>query len=103
MQGKNMSYLVFVTFDLKNASSADYQDAYADLSNLGLERVVAVGSGNDVVIPTTSVLGKYNGGTAAAVRDKVKVEVKDAFSGRGFDSEIFVIVGGDWAWGASST
>jgi len=34
-----MSYLIFCTFDLKNASSVDYDNAYADLKALGLSKV----------------------------------------------------------------
>jgi hypothetical protein len=34
-----MSYLAFCTFDLKNASSQDYKDAYADLEEIGLRKV----------------------------------------------------------------
>lgn len=34
-----MSYLAFCTFDLKNASSQDYKNAYADLEEIGLTKV----------------------------------------------------------------
>lgn len=37
--GTEMSYLVFCTFDLKNASSQDYHTAYSDLAALGLQKV----------------------------------------------------------------
>lgn len=98
-----MSYGVFCTFDLKNASSKDYENAYADLAKIGLKRVVA-GSKRDVVIPTTSVLGSFNGNSAASLRDNLRQKVQDAFQARKFDSEIFVFVGGeDWTWGATTT
>ena len=35
-----MSYFVLCTFDLKDASRQDYQNAYADLEKVGLKRVV---------------------------------------------------------------
>ena len=98
-----MAYLVFCTFDLKNASSQDYQNAYADLEKLGLKKVQETDGGGDVVIPTTSVMGTFNGNSAGAVRDGVRNWVKNAFSARRFKSEIFVVVGGDWAWGAGTT
>ena len=98
-----MAYLVFCTFDLKNASSQDYQNAYADLEKLGLKKVQETDGGGDVVIPTTSVMGTFNGNSAGAVRDDVRNWVKNAFSARRFKSEIFVVVGGDWAWGAGTT
>lgn len=97
-----MSYGVFCTFDLKNASSKDYENAYADLAKIGLKKVV-VGNNSDVVIPTTSVFGEFNGASAGSVRDTVRQKVADAFKARGFKSEIFVFVGGDWAWGSTTT
>lgn len=98
-----MAYLVFCTFDLKNGSSQDYQNAYADLEQLGLKKVQKSDGGGDVVIPTTSVMGTFNGNSAGAVRDDVRNWVKKAFSARRFKSELFVVVGGDWAWGAGTT
>lgn len=98
-----MSYLVFCTFDLKDASQKDYENAYSDLSDLGLEKIHKGSKGGDVVIPTTSVMGEYTGTSAAAVRDDVRAKIKAAFSARRFKSEIFVIVGGDWGWGAAIT
>src|SRR5437870_3218829 len=35
-----MSYFVVCTFDLKNATRTDYENAYADLANLGLRKTV---------------------------------------------------------------
>ena len=98
-----MSYMAFCTFDLKNASRQDYDNAYADLKKIGLERVRVADNGNKVVIPTTSVMGEFNGESAPAVRDYVRSQIKSAFQARGFTSEIFVLVGGDWAWGATTT
>lgn len=98
----HMSYQAFCTFDLKNASRSDYDKAYADLETIGLRRVVA-GSKNEVVIPTTSVIGDYNSASAASVRDHVRSKVKDAFTARGFTSEIFVVVGENGTWGSTTT
>lgn len=98
-----MSYLVFCTFDLKNASSKDYENAYADLSGIGLRKVVKSDSGGDVVIPTTAAMGTFTGSNAATVRTDVRNAVQKAFNVRRFKSEIFIIVGGDWAWGAGTT
>ncbi|MCC5090608.1 hypothetical protein [Xanthomonas campestris] len=98
-----MSYLVFCTFDLKGASKKDYDHAYSDLSDLGLEKVHKGSKGGDVVIPTTSVMGEYAGTSASEVRDAVRARIKAVFSARRFKSEIFVIVGGDWGWGVTTT
>lgn len=98
-----MAYLVFCTFDLKNASARDYENAYADLAQLGLRKVIKSDQGNDVVIPTTAVMGTFQGASAVAVRDNIRDRITSAFRARRFNSEIFVVVGGDWAWGASTT
>lgn len=98
-----MSYLVFCTFDLKNASSQDYQTAYADLAALGLTKIQKSDSETNVVIPTTASMGTFNGSSAAGVRDDMCARVQAAFKVRGFKSEIFLTVGGDWAWGSTTT
>lgn len=98
-----MSYLVYCTFDLKNASSEDYKNAYADLLRIGLAKVVKAAEGQHVVIPTTSTMGFFTGIGAAAIRDDIRNSVQAAFRARHLKSEIFVVVGGDWAWGAGMT
>jgi len=98
-----MSYFVFCTFDLKNATASDYKDAYADLETLGLKKVIVSGQNTNVVIPTTSVAGTFEGASASAVRDTLCDRVQQAFKARRFSSEIFVVVGGDWAWGGRTT
>jgi hypothetical protein len=98
-----MSYLVTCTFDLKNASRQDYQNAYADLAGIGLKRVIVSDQGNEVVVPTTMTIGQFNGSSAAQVRDDIRDAVQGVFNKRRFSSEIFVVVGGDWAWGGATT
>ena len=98
-----MSYLVFCTFDLKNATSQNYQTAYTDLAALGLRKVQKADNGNDAFIPTTSVMGTFSGASVSAVRDDLRNKVQAAFKARGFRSEIFLVAGGDWAWGAATT
>jgi hypothetical protein len=98
-----MSYLVFCTFDLKNASSQDYQNAYSDLDKIGLHKVVKGSGGSDVVIPTTSAMGNFTGSSSTSVRDDICNSIQAAFKARKFKSEIFLVVGGDWAWGSRTT
>lgn len=98
-----MSYLAFCTFDLKNASSQDYMNAYADLEEIGLTKVQKSDKGGDVVIPTTSAMGTFNGSSSGEIRDYVRDKVKAAFAARKLTSEIFVAVGQNWAWGAVTT
>jgi len=88
-------FFVVCTFDLKNATYTDYQNAYADLANLGLRRTVLSQQGGHVVARTTTAMGAYNGQSTATVRDHVRTQVQAAFRARGFKSEIFVVVGSD--------
>ena len=98
-----MSHLVFCTFDLKDASSQDYTDAYKDLEKIGLSRI-AEGKKRDVVIPTTSVLGEFTASDTEALRDNIREKIETAFNKRGFDSEIFIIVSGSsWTWSSTTT
>jgi hypothetical protein len=48
-------------------------------------------------------MGEFNGTDAASIRDAVRNQVQAAFSTRRFSSEVFVVVAGNWAWGASTT
>jgi hypothetical protein len=99
----SMSYFVVCTFDLNNATRADYQNAYADLANIGLHKTVVSDQGKEVVAPTTMTMGTFNGVDAASVRDYVRDRVQAAFRARRFSSEVFVVVAGNWAWGAGTT
>jgi len=97
-----MTFQALCTFDLKNATSADYQAAYGDLQQLGLRRVHEAANGN-AVIPTTTVMGNYNGMSVDAVRDDIRTRVRAAFLARRFKSEIFVAVGENGTWGSATT
>jgi hypothetical protein len=98
-----VAFLVTCTFDLKNASSTDYQNAYADLAKLGLKKAIVADNGNTIVAPTTMTIGTFNGQSSAAVRDDLRNRVQAAFKLRAFKSEIFVVVGDNWTWGAATT
>jgi len=98
-----MSYFVVCTFDLANASYEDYENAYADLDQLGLHRQVTSDKGTKITLPTTTTAGEFNGQSAGSVRDHVIERVKKAFAARRFKSEIFVSVGGNWSWAHRTT
>lgn len=98
-----MSYFVVCTFDLRKATRTDYQNAYDDLEAIGLHKTVVSSQGREVVAPTTMTIGEFDGADAGSVRDHIRNEVQAAFKARRLSSEIFVMVGGNWAWGANST
>jgi hypothetical protein len=98
-----MSYFVLCTFDLKSASRQDYENAYADLKQIGLEKILTRSQGGQTVIPTTTVAGTFNGAGALAVHDAVQQRIFRAFAARGLSSEIFTVAAGDWAWNGATT
>lgn len=97
-----MTYLALCTFDLKGATGTDYSNAYADLEKIGLKKV-HTGTNREVVIPTTTALGYFNGESSSKVRDTICERVRVAFKNRGFKSEIFVVVGDNGTWGSTTT
>lgn len=98
-----MSYFAVCSFDLKNASYDDYQNAYADLARLGLSKTLISGQGSKVLLPTTTCAGEFTGNSADEVRDRLSNGVQATFKSRGFTSEIFISVGDNWAWGHRTT
>jgi hypothetical protein len=93
-----MSYFVVCSFDLKNATRDNYANAYADLANIGLKRQLVSSEGSEVTLPTTLTGGEFTGASSADVCRDVSNAVQAAFKSRRFTSEIFISVGGDWAW-----
>jgi hypothetical protein len=98
-----MSYFAVCTFDLKSATYDDYQNAYADLAQIGLSHVVLPDQGGKIVLPTTTCAGAFEGVSVGTVRDDLCNRVSKAFAVRRLTSEIFISVGGDWAWGHRTT
>ena len=98
-----MSYLAVLSFDLANASREDYENAYADLARLGLHRHLPADIGGQVMLPTTTCAGTFDGSTARSVADDLMRKVKEAFTRRRFSSEIFLSAAGNWAWGKDVT
>jgi len=96
-----ISYMVLCTFDLKDANSQDYENAYADLEKIGLKRI-DVGTRN-VVIPTTYVVGRFDGNSAEIVCTDVRTPIQNAFKEREFKSEIFIVVAENGNWCSGTT
>ena len=94
-----MAYFVACTFDLKNASYADYQNAYSDLAAIGLHKTVVSSQGGKIVAPTTMTMGEFTGQSTTAVRDYVRDAVRARFSSRGLSSEVFVVAADDTQFG----
>lgn len=94
-----MSYFVVVTFDIANGRFEDYEAIYRDFAALGLSRTLKSGQGNTTKLPTTTTAGEFNGQGPGVVRDHVCDQTQQCFRRRSLRGEVFVSVGGDWAWG----
>ena len=94
-----MSYFVVVTFDIADGRSEDYENIYKDFAALGLSRTLRSGQGNAVILPTTTTAGEFNGHGAGAARDSLCEQTQQCVIRRRLRGEVFVSVGGDWAWG----
>ncbi len=94
-----MSYFVIATFDIKDGSSENYRQVYEDIAALGLRGSLASDGGTKCQLPTTTTAGTFTGVSAAAVRDDLSGRIEHVFHRHGLKGEIFVAVGGDWAWG----
>lgn len=98
-----MSFFCVCSFDLKNASSEDYKNVYADLDAMGLKSHV-VGSNNlKIVLPNTTTAGLFNGSSAQQVASDLRSRVDNAMRARGLTFELFLSAGGaDWGWSYNS-
>ena|SRR5258708_1018596 len=94
-----MSYFVVVTFDIANGRFEDYEGIYKDFAALGLSRTLRPAEGEPVKLPTTTTAGVFNGQSATGVRDYMCEQTHQCFARRRLRGEIFVSLGGDWAWG----
>jgi len=96
-----MSFFVVVTFDIANGRFEEYEGVYKDFVELGLKRTLQFGQRKTVRLPTTTTTtaGEFNGQSSGAVRDYLCEQTQQCFVRRHLHGEIFVSVGGDWAWG----
>lgn len=94
-----MSYFVTVTFDIADGRFEDYEAVYKDFATMGLSRSLRPSQGSAVKLPTTTTAGEFTGQNAGAVRDQICEQTQQVFGRRRLKGEIFVSVGGEWAWG----
>jgi hypothetical protein len=97
-----MTYLVLCVLDLKGVHREDRLSAYMDLAALGLRRVVKSENGPDFKLPTTAVMGMFDGRSADDVRSMIGAKIKSIFEARGLEGEFFAVVSADWACAGES-
>jgi len=94
-----MSYLVTVTFDLKNETSEVYKAIDEALSQLGLSRKIGDSAGKSYELPANTYAGKFEGEKVGTVRDDIATRIESAFQRVGAKGRMYVTVGSPWAWG----
>lgn len=98
-----MSYLVLCTFDLENASSEDYKNAYNALEQIGLYKEAIPKNGMAITLPNTVTIGEFNGDTASLVKEDILTQIKNEFKALRLKSKIFITVSSGWSWSQSTT
>lgn len=101
-QEEIVSYLVFCVFDLKNPNREDYLYAYMDLETLGLKKTLKSDNGPSFRLPTSAVMGMFEGRNVDEVRSNVARKVQDLFDARGLRADFFVVASADWACAGES-
>lgn len=94
-----MSYLVFCTFDLKDARREDHLYFYVELAKIGLKKTVKADDGRNIDIPAQAAMGMFEGQNVNEVRSSVAKSIQRVFKDQGYSGEFFVVVSGDWACG----
>jgi hypothetical protein len=98
-----MSYFVFCVFDLKGASREDYLYTYVDFAALGLRKLVKSENGPSFKLPTTAVMGMFDGRSVEDVRSVVSKKVQGMFKARGLRASFFIVASADWACAGEAT
>ena len=97
-----MTYLVLCVFDLKNANREDYLYAYMDLETLGLRKTLKSDGGPSFRLPTSAVMGMFEGPSVEDVRTTVARQAQNVFDARGLRADFFVVASADWACAGES-
>jgi len=92
-----MSYFAVVTFDIKNGSDEDYETVYSEFEKIGLSAIIT-GQKKEVKLPTTTTAGEFSGESASKLGDLIAEKTQNVFTQNNIKGEIFVSVGGNWAW-----
>ena len=98
-----MSYFVHVTFDISNQTSGTDQALEGVLNEMGLYATIVGLSKKTLKLPANTFAGEFTGDGAGRIRDDLCTRIQDVFRSRGIKSDIFVTVGGNWAWGMRSS
>ena len=97
-----MSFLVLCVFDLRNAAREDYLHVYMELASLGLRKIVKSDNGPGFKLPSTAVLGTFEGQSVDEVRTLLGKKVQGILQSHGLSGDFFVVASADWACAGES-
>lgn len=86
-----MSYLVTVSVEIKNGTSADYEIVCAAFETLGLKRP-ALGQSREAKLPTGLVSGVFMGASGAEIKDALGKACVGVFSDKALKGDVFLAV-----------
>jgi hypothetical protein len=99
-----MQYLAVCTFELKAASDAQYEIAYAALDKLGFRHSTPANEPglelpSDAVVGVFDVSARAPQGQVAFLRNCLSFKLREVFQRFGLDAEFLLVVSqGDLAW-----
>lgn len=92
-----MSYLVVVTFDIKNGKPENYELVKTEFEVLGLKPELVGDSGTSALLPGNTFAAEISGNSASAIKDELSAKISALFKKHNLSARIFVSVGGSWA------
>lgn len=94
-----MQYLAVCTFELKDATHADYETAYAALNAIGLRRDHAANADGVSDLPAVAMVGTYTSTDIRFLRNCLNFKLQEVFSRHGLAAEFLVVISrGELAW-----
>lgn len=95
--------LVIATFDIRNATSEDYEHVTEELEALGLYKEVTGDKDFSTSLPNNTYAGEFNAvDDTKAFAKEIRDTIKKIITARNKRAKVYVVVApGKWAWASS--
>ncbi len=93
-----MSYLVHLSLHFPMETAGTYEKTKRVLNEMGLYGSLAAKDKTLAVLPRNTFAGQFEGENASTIRADLGARVAAAFKANGIAANIFISVGGTWAW-----
>lgn len=93
-----MSYLVTVTFDIKDAKPEDYTCLNPLLEKQALKKTLKSEAGNEVELPSNTYAAVVDGKSSKELREAYTTQIGKAFDTCEISGKFLVTVGDYWTW-----